>query len=133
MRIKYTWPDNEDETAPPGLEFDEEGRRFYHFPAHYVVCHDCQGKGTTYLGWPASEQPAFTADDFAEDPEFACDYMDGHYDRACPACDGERVVPEIDKAYFTPRDTEAFNSYVKWVRDEAAYQAMCAAERRMGA
>ncbi len=31
------------------------------FPAKYEVCSCCSGRGTTYLGWHASEQPAFTA------------------------------------------------------------------------
>lgn len=67
------------------------------FPAKWVICGDCQGEGTTYLGWAAKDQPAFTAEDFDyEGPDFYEDYMSGHYDRECPECHGQGKVLEIE-------------------------------------
>lgn len=68
-------------------------------PAKFEVCGNCQGRGTS-TAWAEAEGGGFTASEWAEccdgDPDFAEDYWSGKYDRACPECHGDRVVPEID-------------------------------------
>jgi len=81
--------------------YTEQGETFdVDFPARQVKCSDCGGRGSTYLGWAARDQPAFTEEDMArEGPDFQQDYMRGAYDRQCPGCCGKRVVLEV-----LPRD-----------------------------
>lgn len=105
----------------------------HEFPAHYEVCYDCSGRGTTYLGWTTKDQPAFTREDFDyEGPDFFEDYMSGFYDRPCPTCEGQRVVAEINEN-LRGRDQIISAAYEEWAKDEAHFQAICEAERRMGA
>jgi len=99
-------------------------------PTHLVTCGDCRGKGTTYLGWTAQEQPAFTQEDFhREGEEFTEDYFRGNYDRACQGCGGDGKVEEVNYNILTDAQKEAYDEYME---DEAYYQAERAAERRMG-
>jgi hypothetical protein len=109
-------------------------------PARYFVCSDCRGTGKTYLGWRASEQPAFSREDFDEQgPEFFEEYVSGAYDRCCSACNGQRVTLEIDcdAAESTARhDPEFRTAYEAWIaqeNEEAGFRAMQESERRMGA
>jgi hypothetical protein len=54
----------------------------------YAVCPDCEGHGTSsaHLG-------AFTSDEWDQmDYEWRDDYVAGRFDRACPTCNGKRVV-----------------------------------------
>lgn len=90
----------------------------------YDVCPTCRGKGVHVN--PSVDCNGITAEDFAEDPDFAEDYFRGVYDVPCAECGGARVVP-------VPIDDEVLERYHKILADEAAYQAMRAAERRMGA
>lgn len=88
----------------------------------WVVCPTCNGRGTStaYLG-------SFTADDFAEDPDFAEDYFSGFYDRACDECDGRTTVRELTEA--ARQRPEVAEEIQSWAETEAIY----AMERRMGA
>lgn len=56
----------------------------------YVICPTCGGEGKTVN--PNVDAHGLTAEDFAEDPDFAENYMSGLYDVTCGACDGKRVV-----------------------------------------
>ena len=56
----------------------------------YVVCPVCDGEGTTVN--PNIDAHGLTAEDFAEDPDFAEDYASGAYDQPCAACHGKRVI-----------------------------------------
>jgi hypothetical protein len=97
----------------------------HQLPAKWEICHSCQGNGTSsaYLG-------AFTREDMDEmGDEFMEDYMRGAYDRACDECGGSGKVRVVDEERCPPE-------LLKELRDqeeaEAEYQAMVAAERRMG-
>jgi hypothetical protein len=109
-------------------ENDQGEEITYELRCEYEVCPDCRGHGTTYLGWPAREQPAFTeADMDREGPEFMDDYMSGRYDKTCPGCKGERVVS-------VPVD-DGSEGYKAWVEDKIAEEEMrqeMEAERRAG-
>lgn len=111
-----------------------DGEFSWDFPAKYEVCPDCGGRGTTYLGWSASEQPAFTQEDLDyEGPDFFEDYIRGAYDRQCPNCRGKRVVPVISENEIPKSHLPIWESYMDHVRSEAEFEAICASERRMGA
>jgi rRNA maturation protein Nop10 len=108
------------------MNLDEVWRRL---PARYVVCGYCSGTGTSsaYLG-------AFTADEWSQESvEFREDYLAGAYDRECPECGGKRVVamPRNREDYDT-QNQQVFDRYRTLMREEREYEAMCAAELRMG-
>jgi hypothetical protein len=56
----------------------------------WIVCPVCHGNGTTVN--PNIDAHGPTAEDFAEDPDFAEDYCKGMYDVTCRGCQGVRVV-----------------------------------------
>jgi hypothetical protein len=58
----------------------------------WIVCPVCDGEGKTVN--PAIDCQGLTAEDFAEDPDFAEDYRSGAYDVRCGGCGGQRVVTE---------------------------------------
>jgi DnaJ-class molecular chaperone len=107
--------------------FDQDGNSETHrLLALWEICGACEGHGrsSAYLG-------AFTCDDMDEaGPEFMEDYMAGHYDRSCEHCNGAGKISVIDRdrapAAILAKIDEA-------AREEAEYQAMVRAERRMGA
>lgn len=105
------------------------------FPAKWEVCYDCDGRGSTYLGWTSSDQPAFTSEDFdREGPDFQEDYMKGRYDKTCPTCKGRTtVLVVVDREFIPVTLLDDYNKWQEQLREEAEYQAVCAAERRMGA
>jgi hypothetical protein len=105
----------------------------YSFPAKFVVCYDCAGRGTTYLGWSAKEQPSFTREDFyLEGPDFEEDYFSGKYDSQCPGCKGQRVILEIEEDKIPARDIPMWEAYQNHLQAEYDYYRECEAERRMG-
>jgi len=77
----------EDETEPEFIELV--------LPAKYEVCQTCCGKGSHVN--PSIDCDGITGDDFAEDPDFAESYFEGHYDVTCYDCGGLRVVPVVDE------------------------------------
>lgn len=54
---------------------------------------------------------------------------------ACETCKGQRVVlvPDEDACKVDPEAAQTLQAYHAHRREEAAYRAECAAERRMGA
>lgn len=115
---------------------DEDGvEETLTIPAKWEVCSDCEGKGSTYLGWTSREQPAFTHEDFEQEgPDFREDYMAGKYDRQCPTCQGRTtvLVPNLDLEK-DPKHERAFKLYLEKEKSDREYQRECEAERRMGA
>jgi hypothetical protein len=101
-------------------------------PALFEVCQTCRGNGKHVN--PAIDGNGLTQEDFDEDPDFREDYFSGRYDVTCEECGGQRVVLAIDEAECKRQGREDdLEAYYKQGREEAAYQAECAAERRMGA
>ena len=106
------------------------------FPTVWEICGDCQGEGSTYLGWPASDQPAFTAEDFAyEGPDFYEDYMGGAYDKPCPVCKGSGKIKVINYKMCDndKRLKKLLEAHLDDVECVAQMEREMAAERRMGA
>lgn len=58
----------------------------------WIVCPVCEGEGKTVN--PNIDAHGLSAADFAEDPDFAEEYMSGTYDITCGGCNGLRVVTE---------------------------------------
>jgi len=111
-------------------------------PADLQACPLCRGTGKVVD--PAIDCGGISSREFAEDPGFAEDYFGGSYDILCPRCRGQNVVPDViepgteddpgrrDGDWSVIR-LELYQRLQDWERDEADYQAICAAERRMGA
>lgn len=97
-------------------------------PFIYEVCPLCSGKGTHVN--PSIDSHGLTAEDFHEDPGFREEYLSGRFDQTCNECHGDRVVPVVDLDRVDP-------ALLKEFREEqladAEFEAMAAAERRMGA
>ncbi len=98
-------------------------------PTKFELCPRCRGEGSHVN--PAIDGNGLTAEDFDEAGEdFRENYMAGVYDVACYKCQGKRVVavPDMDK--LTAAEKILWKDHV---REEADYQAIVDAERRMGA
>ena len=90
----------------------------------WVVCPTCNGKGSHVNS--SIDCCGISGEQFAEDPDFRENYFSGTYDQPCNECEGKRVVPEC-------ADDEAMEYITKKMIEDAEYEAICAAERRMGA
>lgn len=109
----------------PVLELDDG--EVIQLPWKWEVCSVCAGEGKHVN--PAIDCGGLSAEDFDEDPEFAEMYFDGAYDVPCNRCEGRRVEREIDWDKVSPEHQALLE---RQARDEAAYQAEVAMERRMG-
>jgi hypothetical protein len=97
-------------------------------PTRNEVCPTCEGEGTHVN--PSVDSHGISAEEFAEDPDFADEYFRGMYDVACYECGGKRVVRVVDQEGCTPEE------WIAWCaqqRDLADMDAEMAAERRCGA
>jgi len=96
-------------------------------PLRREVCPRCDGRGV-------HDHEAFSngisAEDFAEDSEFAEAYWEGAYNVPCSECNGRNVVDVVDveaiPAWLRP-------AYDAWERDDDAWQNELAHERSMRA
>jgi len=115
------WKRIDDKRMVAVVEVDEEEREV---PITFEVCGTCDGRGTHVN--PSIDAGGLTAEDFADDPDFAEDYRSGVHDVTCYECDGRRVVPVC-------QDDEVNEEIANQQADDAAYRAEVAAERRAGA
>jgi hypothetical protein len=117
MTIKFTWEDEE------GCEHKEE------LPGRYEVCERCRGRGV-------HDHEAFsdgiTAEDFAEDPDFAEQYHKGWYDVPCSVCHGRRVVLVPEEENLSDDQKEALDRYWEKIRADAEFKREMDYARRMG-
>jgi len=111
------------------IEDDEGLEDIVEVPAQFVICSTCRGKGQHSL---AVDGHGITASEWHHDWSFEEKqaYMAGDYDRRCDDCDGSGKYPEPDWVKLSPKDTERVRS---WMKDQREFEAMVAAERRMGA
>lgn len=93
----------------------------------YDVCPTCNGRGR-YVN-PSIDSHGLTAEDFAEDPDFARAYRCGTYDITCVTCSGKRVVPVPDKEHNSKEILQAVEEHIRWQR---RYALECASERELG-
>ena len=124
--VSLRWED--DETGDE-LERDVE------VPIKFEVCGTCQGKGTHVN--PSIDCNGLTAEDFAEDPDFAEDYFSGRYDQTCNECGGERVVAVINEEGVDEETRALLDEVMAQIEADREFEAQCHAERmaeiRMGA
>lgn len=97
-------------------------------PTKWQICNICNGDGKTVN--PGIDCGGLTREDFLEDPDFEADYFSGVYDVPCMTCKGSGKVRVPDFDRLTAEQLEA---YEEQEREEAEYQAICRAERMMGA
>ena len=97
-------------------------------PWRWEVCWLCEGKGSHVN--PAIDAGGLTAEDFAEDPDFADSYFEGRYDQPCNACGGRTTVKALDRESCNAAYLEAWD---RQERERAQDLAEEIAERRMGA
>lgn len=74
-----------------------------------VLCDGCGGSGTETL-----RGCVFTAEDMAEDPDFAEDYASGFYSTACTECGGYGRYYVLSEYAASP---EAHAFYGEWLQD----------------
>ena len=80
----------------------------------------------------AKDQPAFTMSDMHEEgPDFYEDYMAGRYDKTCPGCNGSGKILVVDSEKCN--GNIHYKQYCADLAENAYFDAMRAAERRMGA
>lgn len=79
----------------------------YTVPVVPAVCPTCHGKGTHVN--PSIDSHGLTAEDFAEDPDFADDYLGGRYDVECFHCGGARIVVVLDPSKTPPKVAAYFD------------------------
>jgi len=95
-------------------------------PSKWDVCPVCDGKGTHVN--PSIDAGGLSRDSM-DDPEFMDDYMSGAYDQTCNYCQGRTTVRVPDEDAMSDADRKLWYDHL---RDEAAYEAECQAEIRMG-
>ena len=93
----------------------------------WAVCPVCDGEGKHVN--PSIDCGGLTAEDFAEDPDFAECYFGGTYDQTCNRCGGKRVVKVPDYEALTDYDRKLLEEHN---RAEAEYHAEVMAEIRAG-
>jgi hypothetical protein len=113
----------------------EELERTVEVPIKFEICGTCQGKGTHVN--PSIDSNGLSAEDFAEDPDFAEEYFGGTYDQTCNECGGDRVAPVIDESGVNAETRELLDMVMKQIQDDAEFESQCHAEYmaevRMGA
>ena len=120
---------------------NDDGEEIAHvLPLKYEVCHTCEGRGVHV-------NPSIDAGGIGQDDEFWEDdyddeiededgniggsrYMNGYYDVPCYTCGGKNVVPSVDRQAADP---EVLKVWDDKSADAAECEAICRAERRMGA
>lgn len=106
---------------------DDDGLE-HELPTVWEVCPVCDGNGSHVN--PAIDCNGLTAEDFADDPDFAEDYFRGAYDQPCNRCGGRSTVRVLDRD-ACPADLLAL--YDADAEADAEYDAIRLAEIRMGA
>lgn len=84
-------------------------------PAIFRVCPRCEGAGSHVN--PSIDGNGLTAEDFAEDPDFAEEYMRGSYDVPCQQCGGQRVIEAVDASRFTAEQRAAWEAHQEAERE----------------
>ena len=92
--IRHQWWERFDEAHMRLVVLDADDIE-RELPATYAVCAVCSGTGTHVN--PSIDSQGLSAEDFAEDPDFAEEYTGGRYDVPCAACAGMRVRPIVSE------------------------------------
>ena len=115
------------------IENDFGIERTLELPGKYEICPRCAGEGKIVN--PNVDGHGISPEEFAEDPDFKEAYFSGVYDIACTECNGQRVVPELDRDYL--RSSKAKSLLLARIEDKERAIAECDREsyleRMMGA
>jgi len=94
-------------------------------PFIFDVCPTCQGKGS-YVN-PNIDSHGICSDEWSS---WSCEeqegYLNGYYDITCAECNGQRVVPIIDKTYLN----ESEKIFVKMIEKKRSEEYKEAVERQ---
>lgn len=110
------------------LECEDGCHEQVFLPYRWEVCDVCEGRGTHVN--PAIDCNGLTSEDFAQDPDFAEDYLSGAYDIPCNACGGRTTVPVVNEERCDPELLEAYRDQCASDAESRYWSAM---ERAMGA
>ncbi len=99
----------------------------YELAYKWEVCPGCGGEGS--MTNPSIDAGGLTADELYSDPDFTEAYVSGAFDVPCNLCEGNRVVPTVDRDKCS---AEELTAYDEQKRDELAYEAECRMERALG-
>lgn len=117
---------------------NEDGEEYQiELPTRFEVCPRCEGHGKHLH--PAIGEHAYSVEEFNEafddDDERAAYFTrGGRYDVTCEQCHGDRVVEVIDAEHCTTDEQkEGLRLLEEKEHEDYAYEAMCRAERAMGA
>jgi hypothetical protein len=105
---------------------DEDGIE-RELPSRWATCDVCDGRGTCVN--PAIDAGGLS-EDFRDDPDFMDDYRRGAYDEPCRRCGGRTTIRVLDRESC---EDELLALYDADAQAEAEYEAICRAERAMGA
>ena len=94
----------------PTVTITAENGEELRLPAHFEVCYRCGGTGIHVN--PSIDGHGLTAEDFAEDPDFAEAYMRGVYDVTCEECGGDKVVATVTVEALTPEQRAAWQHHL---------------------
>jgi hypothetical protein len=104
-------------------------------PSRKCVCPTCEGEG--YVLNPSMRGHAYAKEEFddAFDDEQRAEYLKrgGIYDVVCETCNGRNVVDEVAEDQLTPAQLVQYEAWCESQRADAEYEAVCRAEREMGA
>lgn len=115
-------------------EYTENDEEIIHrLPAKREVCSRCDGDG--HHSNPAIDGHGIGMDEWNNewDEEEREMYLSGAYDITCEECHGEKIVEVLDYEAAKAEYPELLKKYQDLQNEKADYEAMCAAERRMGA
>ncbi len=108
-------------------EYDDGDCEVYvTLPAKMEPCGTCRGTGSHVN--PNIDRHGLSGEDF-EDRDFASNYASGVFDVVCSWCRGVGVAPTLDESRCSPDELDIWHDHFD---AEAAHEAECAAERRMG-
>lgn len=117
------------------LALDDEGCDLeVTLPGTAAVCSKCDGTGTHVN--EAIDGNGISTEDWERDwdDESKAAYFDGAYDVTCTECNGARIEVNVDEAACKRQGLEKeLEEYYAYLREDAEYEALCEAERRMGA
>jgi hypothetical protein len=96
-------------------------------PYRWEVCPVCNGRGSHVN--PSIDCEGISAEQFADDPDFAEEYFSGTYDVTCNCCGGRTTVPVVDEEKLTHRQRRALNVQTARNAKEAHYERQAYYER----
>jgi len=98
----------------------------------HKVCPTCRGTSTVVD--PSVDEHGIDPAQFERDPKFAEDYFGGTFDKQCPHCEGENVVPELSPSGLTPsgeEEEEIVEEFLRRQRKVTRSREIQRQERRM--